>query len=66
MNLQARRTDTIKCLNSAYVLTLGMFYLSTDPISVQWPAMDTAKLQILEVSRIEVPLFAQKPLSTPD
>lgn len=43
-----------------------MFYLGTDPISVQWPAMDTAKLQILEVSRIEVTLFAQKPLSTPD
>lgn len=66
VNLQARRVDTVKYRNGAFVLILGILYLNKEPSITQWPVLETAMLRILELSCNEMPLLAQKPIFTPD
>lgn len=66
VNLQARRVDTVKYRNGAFVLILDILYLNKEPSITQWPVMETAMLRTLELSCNEMPLLAQKTTVTPD
>lgn len=49
VNLQAKRVFTINYRNRAFALILGILCLSKEPSIPQWPAKETAKLQISQV-----------------